>query len=174
MLQVHYGAVFAMLNVAPLAAQQETLVAAKVSHSTQLVLLGQCPSLGFCAAFKKDGQPCSMPCDREKTGGKLVCFYHTMHQEAQKVKKLAGLNKGRHSMLASSACLPGSSDSNITVTSSGVAQPLTSSGRPAGPRMDRAAERLLKNPLPSPAGPNCRLTSPESGPHAWQEGRAES
>ena len=33
---------------------------------------GQFPSLGFCSCHKKDGLPCSMPCDTEKTGGRLV------------------------------------------------------------------------------------------------------
>ncbi|CAL1128498.1 unnamed protein product, partial [Cladocopium goreaui] len=96
---VHYGAVFAMLN--PTASNQrpdqgsETLISAKVTHSTQLVLLGQFPSLGFCSCHKKDGLPCSMPCDTEKTGGRLVCFYHTMHQEAQKIRNFAEMKKSQ-------------------------------------------------------------------------------
>ena len=35
-------------------------------------LRGNFPSLGYCAARKKDGLNCSMPCDKEKTAGRLV------------------------------------------------------------------------------------------------------
>ncbi len=37
-----------------------------------LVSRGQFPSLGLCSCRKKDGMACSMPCDTEKTGGRLV------------------------------------------------------------------------------------------------------
>lgn len=94
---VRYGAVFAILNPAPLPSSKsgtgnETLVSAKITHSTQLVLLGTCPSLGFCRCRKKDGLQCSMPCDIDRGGGALVCFYHTMQQEADKVRKWSTRN----------------------------------------------------------------------------------
>ncbi|CAK9040843.1 unnamed protein product [Durusdinium trenchii] len=137
-----------MLNPAPMAPTERcragaggSWVAAKVTHSTQLVLLGQFPSLGYCSSRKKDGQPCSMPCDKEKTGGKLVCFYHTMHQEAQKVRILAGLNKSPS----------GATDSSVT---SGLVIPnqrgATMSHRATiGDRADPAMVRLL-GALPRP------------------------
>jgi len=87
------GAIFAMLNPSPLPDRdgdskkpsEERRPSLSVSHATQLVLLGTSPSLGYCLSNKKDGMKCSMPCDRDK--GPLVCFWHTMHKEAEKVKR---------------------------------------------------------------------------------------
>lgn len=39
---------------------------------SDLVSWGQFPSLGLCSCRKKDGMACSMPCDTDKTGGRLV------------------------------------------------------------------------------------------------------
>ncbi|CAJ1394752.1 unnamed protein product [Effrenium voratum] len=136
---VHYGAVFGILNpVAMTGSQSDTLVSAKVTHSTQLVLLGQCPSLGFCSMRKKDGLPCTMPCNKDQTGGALVCFYHTMHQEAQKVKKWASLKAG-----AGKAETPGlvvRQPSQVPVRA-----PVVNTG---SPKVDPALQRLLKGPSP--------------------------
>mmetsp|Transcript_23726 Transcript_23726/g.42995 ORF Transcript_23726/g.42995 Transcript_23726/m.42995 type:complete len:608 (+) Transcript_23726:69-1892(+) len=88
-----YSTIIAVLNPVPLpdrgsSSGQEggSRVAVKVTQSTQIVLLGICPSLGFCSCRKKDGMPCSMPCDKDR-GGALVCFYHTLQKEADKVRR---------------------------------------------------------------------------------------
>jgi len=86
------GAVFAMLNPSPLPDRngdskksgEERRPTLSVSYATQLVLLGTSPSLGYCMSNKKDGMKCSMPCDRDR--GPLVCFWHTMHKEAQRIR----------------------------------------------------------------------------------------
>lgn len=141
---VHYGAVFAMLN--PTASNlrpdqgSETLVSAKVTHSTQLVLLGHFPSLGFCSCHKKDGLPCSMPCDTEKTGGRLVCFYHTMHQEAQKIRNFAEMKKSQ-----------GTRGSDVTpglVVRPGPKPKAKGASKGASQKMDASMARLLRGISP--------------------------
>lgn len=141
---VHYGAAFAMLN--PTASNQrpdqgsETLISAKVTHSTQLVLLGQFPSLGFCSCHKKDGLPCSMPCDTEKTGGRLVCFYHTMHQEAQKIRNFAEMKKSQ-----------GTRGADVTpglVVRPGPTPKAKGASKGASQKMDASMARLLRGASP--------------------------
>lgn len=144
---VKYGAIFAILNPAALPSSKssgtgnETLVSAKITHSTQLVLLGTCPSLGFCKCRKKDGLPCSMPCDIDRSGGALVCFYHTMQQEADKVRKWSTKN---------TAASRGNATTSGLIVKEGPALRAPQRPRP-GDRVakDPALERLLSGRLPA-------------------------
>jgi len=139
-----YGAVFGILNPSPLqsSSSSDTLISAKITHATQLIHLGTCPSLGFCTCRKKDGTPCSMPCDVSR--GARVCFYHTMHQEAQKVRAWNAHNKGS---------TKASGDAAGIVVREGPAKRLAPT-RQANPTSskDPALSRLLGGRLPaSPA-----------------------
>lgn len=185
---VHYGAVFAMLNPTAMASNQrtdtsgsDTLTSAKVSHSTQLVLLGQFPSLGLCSCRKKDGMACSMPCDTDKTGGRLVCFYHTMHQEAQKIRKFAEAKKppvgsGSDSFVTSGLVVgPASKAPAAKLPTKGVASKADASMarllRGASPRKQPSSSQKPKtesqktNPSPRVATP-CRVTPSHPSPSA--------
>lgn len=94
--QIGLGSAFAILNPVVMGERgdetkkptDDARCRARVSHGSQLVLLGKFPSLGFCRCNKKDGTPCSMPCDTSR--GPLVCYYHSLHQAAQQVKRWQG------------------------------------------------------------------------------------
>lgn len=103
---VLHSSVVALLNPTPLPAQtpstargtEEGRTSARISYSTQLVVLGECPSLGYCSWNKKDGLKCSMPCDRDR--GPPICFFHTQQKCA---------NRGVYAKAASFSgeCKPG-------------------------------------------------------------------
>lgn len=150
------GAIFAVLNPLMLPDKEggESRLAAKVSHATQLVHLGTCPSLGLCTSRKKDGVHCSMPCDRDR--GPLVCYYHTMHQEAQKVKRFAQSAKGvsERTLEATSKpsifVIPGPSSKAATVPS--PLAPVKSIHARSASRFSakevESMKRLLAQPIP--------------------------
>eukprot|EP00746_Dinoflagellata_sp_MGD_P142714 gnl/MRDRNA2_/MRDRNA2_75649_c0_seq1.p1 gnl/MRDRNA2_/MRDRNA2_75649_c0~~gnl/MRDRNA2_/MRDRNA2_75649_c0_seq1.p1 ORF type:complete len:832 (+),score=133.62 gnl/MRDRNA2_/MRDRNA2_75649_c0_seq1:138-2633(+) len=90
------GSIFAVLNPMPMSEEKRTKAderaVLKVSHASQVVKLGQCPSLIFCTAYKKDGIHCTMPCDKEKGN---VCFYHAQSKAAAQVKAWGAAKKGK-------------------------------------------------------------------------------
>lgn len=154
---VSSGAVLALLNPEPLADRGgssgaksqdgKSRVAVKINQATQIVLLGSCPSLGFCTCKKKDGMSCSMPCDRDR-GAALVCFYHTKQQEAQKVRQWsnaktsssqAGMPGGRTSAAAASG------QAGLTVLSMAPPKQVLAAPAQSGPaRAAAAAPKLQK------------------------------
>jgi len=90
---IPHGAVVALLNPALLpggprsgaAGDADGRASARVSYDTQVVILGVCPSLGYCSATKKDGMKCSMPCDRDR--GLHVCYFHNLQKHARQVNQ---------------------------------------------------------------------------------------
>eukprot|EP00929_Paragymnodinium_shiwhaense_P012912 TRINITY_DN120793_c0_g1_i1.p1 TRINITY_DN120793_c0_g1~~TRINITY_DN120793_c0_g1_i1.p1 ORF type:complete len:796 (+),score=151.65 TRINITY_DN120793_c0_g1_i1:114-2501(+) len=121
------GSIIAILNPSPLADKggnsdpsKQRRGAGRITHGTQVVLLGASPSMGLCSCKKKDGLQCSMPCDRDRGG--LICYYHTMQKKAQEIRGFANARRadssvpkvnesassgGIYVMPASSATAPG-------------------------------------------------------------------
>lgn len=100
---VRHGAVVALLNPTflpqtnPPAGSKgdgSSRAAVRIMYSTQLVILGDCPSLGYCSWSKKDGMKCSMPCNLDR--GPNVCFFHSLQKATTCNKKFApmGLASG--------------------------------------------------------------------------------
>eukprot|EP00930_Biecheleria_cincta_P038122 TRINITY_DN26195_c0_g1_i1.p1 TRINITY_DN26195_c0_g1~~TRINITY_DN26195_c0_g1_i1.p1 ORF type:complete len:656 (+),score=121.24 TRINITY_DN26195_c0_g1_i1:127-2094(+) len=176
---VSTGAVLALLNPEPLADRggssagksqdEKSRVAVKITQATQIVVLGSCPSLGFCSCKKKDGMSCSMPCDRDR-GAALVCFYHTKQQEAQKVRQWSKSNTSS----SSGSGMPGGKTSSVTANGQGgifvlpmalpkraLGEPLQSTparsavAAPKVPKEDAALRRLMEGPDATPGGKAC-------------------
>jgi len=144
--------IIAVLNPVPLPDRGSSFgqegskrIAVKVTQSTQIVLLGICPSLGLCSSRKKDGLPCSMPCDKDR-GGALVCFYHTMQQEADKVRRFqSAKNAGSGNVAAKNGLVVLQAPKLATR----AAQPVKS----AAARKEEAALQKFLQPTRLPASP---------------------
>eukprot|EP00933_Yihiella_yeosuensis_P019519 TRINITY_DN15804_c0_g1_i2.p1 TRINITY_DN15804_c0_g1~~TRINITY_DN15804_c0_g1_i2.p1 ORF type:complete len:696 (+),score=146.49 TRINITY_DN15804_c0_g1_i2:107-2194(+) len=134
--KVPMGSMFAILNPGLLGersgSQDEKKangerVAIKVTHATQLVHLGTCPSLGLCGCKKKDGMPCSMPVDKERDPS-LVCFYHTMSSEAEKIRRFGNAKRSSGDLTSKASARPAPGNDGIFVLPSRQAGPKSLEG----------------------------------------------
>lgn len=170
------GSILALLNPVPLTSREpkdkvndETRAAVKVTHATQIVFLGSCPSLGFCTCKKKDGTGCSMPCDKDR--GALVCYYHTMAKEAEKIRHWSASKASDTSQSKTSSSgiyvLPSSGStarSKVGSSTPDITQTLTTRPRPLTSQSDGKETAALRRLLLDGDGPKTKTSRPQATP----------